>query len=137
MRTLNTVTPNLIVKEARKAIEFYKKAFDAKELKRGDTPDGRVMYAFLQIGNSIIAISDAFTGEQACGTDFPSTLKGISMLLYICVEDVDVTFNQAVQAGAEVVMPVKEQFWGVRYGQLDDPFGHRWAISAPMTLIAS
>lgn len=123
------ITPQLIVNEATKAIEFYRLAFGAIVVNRRDTPDGRVMYAFLQVGDSMIAVSDEFTGEQACGTVFPSTSKGSAALLHMDVEDADAVFQKALQAGAKAVMPVENRFWGGRYGQLDDPFGHRWSIS--------
>lgn len=120
-----TITPHLVVKDAGKAIEFYAKAFGAKEIFRHQTPGGPVMHARLQIGNSFLMINDEFPDM---GVHAPETGKsGVTVHLY--VEDVDAQVEQAVLAGAVVVFPVADQFWGDRYGMLDDPFGHRWSVA--------
>ncbi|HTK31796.1 MAG TPA: VOC family protein [Candidatus Saccharimonadaceae bacterium] len=122
----HSITPSLVVKDAKKAIEFYKTALGATE-KGGPMlgPDGKVMHAELKIGNSII-----FIGEESLemGAKSPQTLGGSPGALNIYTEDVDALFKRAIAAGATATMPVADQFWGDRYGQLTDPFGHRWGI---------
>lgn len=125
----HSVTPYLVVKNGSKALEFYKKAFQAQELERHDMPNGKVMHATFKIGDSIIMLSDEFPPPQSCGMVAPPSAKGLSMMLHLYVEDVDTSFNRAVKAGAKTIRPVEDTFWGDRYGQLEDPFGHRWSIS--------
>lgn len=122
----HTLTPFLTVRDAARAIEFYKQAFGAKERGVMKGPDGKVMHAELMIGDSIIMLSDEF---PEFGAVSPQTLGGSPMGLHIYVDGVDAAFDRAVQAGAQVEMPVMEQFWGDRYGRLKDPFGHKWSIA--------
>ncbi len=123
----HSVTPNLIVKDGIKAMEFYKKVFGAKEIMRMTTPDGKaIAHAELQIGDSIIMLVDEFP-QMKCLSPLSIGDTPVSMFLY--VDDVDNTFNQAVSEGAKVLDPVKDQFWGDRHGIIEDPFGHRWSIS--------
>ncbi|MGO8736490.1 MAG: VOC family protein [Terriglobia bacterium] len=124
---MHTITPHLSVREASKAIEFYKKALGAAVLDVHHTPDGKVMHAHLKIGDSHLMLADEFPGA---GTPAPQTLGGSPVVLHIYVEEVDTLFNQAVAAGATVIMPLTDMFWGARYGQIVDPFGHRWALAA-------
>lgn len=128
----HTLTPYIVVKQAPQAIEFYKKAFGAKLIEKHDTEDGKVMHAQLQIGDSMLMLSDEFPEPQGCGMAAPATSKGIAVALHLYVDDVDTVFKKAVQAGAKVVMPVEDQFWGDRFGQLEDPFGHRWSLATPI-----
>ena len=123
----HTITPHLSVREAAKAIEFYQKAFGAQVLFVHKMPDGKVMHATLLIGDSRLMLADEFPGM---GTPAPQTLGGSPVLLNLYVEDVDALFNQAVAAGAKVTMPLANQFWGDRYGQIVDPFGHSWALGS-------
>ena len=123
----HTITPHLSVRGADKAIEFYKKAFGAGVMGAHHTPDGRVMHAMLKIGDSFLMLADEYPGM---GTPAPQTIGGSPVVLNIYVEDVDALWNQAVAAGAEVVMPLADQFWGDRYGQVKDPFGHGWALGS-------
>ena len=122
----HTVTAHLIVNGADKAIEFYKKAFGA-ELPHPahHTPDGKVMHAELRIGDSTVMLADEFPGMGAKG---PQALGGSPVVLNVYMENIDKIFNQAVAAGATVTMPLSNQFWGDRYGQIKDPFGHSWAL---------
>jgi PhnB protein len=122
----HTATPYLIVKDAAKAIEFYKKAFGAAEMMRMTQPDGRVGHAEIKIGDSPIMLADEF---PEMGARSPQSLGGspVSILLY--VQDVDALTSQAITAGAKVVRPVKDQFYGDRSGSLEDPFGHQWHIA--------
>jgi uncharacterized glyoxalase superfamily protein PhnB len=122
----HTLTPFLTVRDAIAAIEFYKKAFNAQERGVAKGPDGKVMHAELKIGDSIIMLSDEFPDFGALS---PQTSGGAGMGLHIYVEQVDEAFDRAVKAGAQVEMPVSDQFWGDRYGKLKDPFGHKWSIA--------
>ena|SRR5919201_5633204 len=121
----HTVTPHLVIRDAAKAIDFYKKAFRAEELSRMTSPDGRIGHAELKIGDSIIFLADEFPQG---GPKAPQTLGGTTCTLNLYVEDVDSTFQTAVNAGAKTAMPVADMFWGDRYGQVSDPFGHVWGI---------
>jgi len=122
----HTITPALTIRDAARAIEFYKKAFNAQQLERLDGPDGKVMHAGLEIGNSRFML-----GEENLQMNCPSplNLNGTPTALYLYVENVDAAFTQAVKAGAKVEMPVADMFWGDRAGQLSDPFGHRWWLA--------
>ena len=123
----HTITPALTIRDAARAIEFYKQAFGAKQ--RGEIakgPDGKVMHAELQIGDSVIMIADEFPEFGALS---PQATGGASTQLHIYLDNVDAAYDRAVKAGATVLMPVADQFWGDRYGQLKDPFGHKWSIA--------
>jgi PhnB protein len=123
----HTITPHIVVRDAAGAIEFYKKALGAKQLGGVfQTPDGKVMHAELQIGDSRVMLADEFPGMGTCQS--PQTLGGTSASLMIYSENVDRLFDQAVGAGATVAMPLANQFWGDRYGQVKDPYGHLWAL---------
>lgn len=122
----HTVTPHLIVKGAAKAMEFYKKAFGAKELSRCAGPNGALCHAEMQIGNSHVYLCDEFPDMGAMS---PLALKGSPVTIHLYVEDADAAFNQAVKAGAQSTMPLADMFWGDRYGKLKDPFGHNWSIA--------
>jgi PhnB protein len=122
----HTVTPYLAVDDATEAIEYYTKAFGAKERVRMETPDGKVGHAELEIGDSLVMLSDPF--PQA-STKPPNELGGTSVSVFVYVEDVDAVVKQAVDAGATVTMEVADQFWGDRFGSVKDPFGHLWSIA--------
>ena len=121
----HTITAHLSVRGASQAIEFYQQAFGAQLLFVHKMPDGKVMHASLKIGNSTLMLADEFPGM---GTPSPAALGGSPVVLNVLVEDVDVLWNRAVAAGAKVTMPLANQFWGDRYGQIVDPFGHSWAL---------
>ncbi len=122
----HSVTPYLSIQGAARAIDFYKQAFDAQEKVRMSGPDGKtVAHAELLIGNSIIMLSDEMPEH---GNQSPASLKGTSVSLAIYVNDADRVFKQAENAGAKVLKPVEDQFFGDRAGFLQDPFGHRWAV---------
>jgi len=121
----HTVTPYLAVNNASDAIEFYKRAFGAKERVRMPMPDGKVGHAELQIGNSIIMLGEECPEH---GATSPQTLGGTPVGLALYVEDVDKAFGRAVQAGASVKEPVTDKFWGDRAGSIQDPFGHKWSL---------
>ena len=122
----HTATPYLFVKDAAGAIDFYKAAFKAKELMRLAGPGGRVGHAQIKIGDSHIMLSDESPEMGARG---PKTLGGSPVMLYLYVKDVDAVVAQAVAAGAKLVHPVKDQFYGDRSGGLEDPFGHIWHVA--------
>ena len=123
----HTITAGLVVRGGRKAIEFYKTAFGAKELSAMPGPDGRsLMHAELQIGDTKIYIGDE---SPDMGTVSPQTLGGSAVSLNIYTEDCDAMFKRAVAAGATVKMPLSDMFWGDRYGKITDPFGHNWGIA--------
>jgi PhnB protein len=122
----HTLTPYFTVRDARRAIEFYKQAFGAEERGVMNGPDGKVMHAELKIGDSIIMLADEF---PEFGSLSPETVGGSSMGLHIYIDNVDQAFDRAVKAGAKVEAPVVDQFWGDRYGRLKDPFGHKWSIA--------
>ena len=121
----HTITPFMTVRDAARAIEFYKQAFGAKEKGVMKGPDGKVMHAELVIGDSIIMLADEF---PEFGSLSPQSIGGSGTGLHIYIEDVDSAFDRAVKAGATVEMPVADMFWGDRYGKLHDPFGHKWSI---------
>lgn len=121
----HTITPFMTVRDAARAIEFYKQAFGAKEKGVMKGPDGKVMHAELVIGDSIIMLADEF---PEFGSLSPQSTGGSGTGLHIYIEDVDSAFDRAVKAGATVEMPVDDMFWGDRYGKLCDPFGHKWSI---------
>jgi len=122
----HTVTPYLTLDRAAEAIEFYKNAFGANERMRMDAPGGLIGHAELEIGDSLVMISDAFPQST---TRPPSELGGTTGGVFLYVEDVDALVKQAVDAGATVTMEVADQFWGDRFGSVKDPFGHVWSIA--------
>ena len=122
----HTVTPYLAVAGGVEALEFYKRAFGAKELQRETTPDGKLIHGRLRIGDSIVMLSDVFEGSDRSA---PSTVGTSTVALHIYTRDVEPLWNRAVDAGAKVTMPLDDQFWGERYGHLLDPFGHHWSLS--------
>lgn len=125
--TPRTVTPYLSITNAANAIEWYKKAFGAKEEARQLGPGGSIMHAALKIGDSSVYMSDLFPG-----TDMQDpAVAGPSVSLHVYAKNIDKLWNGGVQNGAKVVMPLANQFWGDRYGKLTDPFGHSWSFSYP------
>jgi uncharacterized glyoxalase superfamily protein PhnB len=123
---MHTVTPHLICAGAAEAIEFYKRAFNAKELRRLPGPQGKIMHAEIRIGDSVVMLVDEFSEWEALG---PKSLKGSPVTIHLYVENVDAFVSRAVEAGAKITMPVADMFWGDRYGQLEDPYGHRWSVA--------
>ena len=123
---MHTVTPHLICAGAADAIEFYKKAFNAVEVLRLPGPQGRLMHAMIRIGDSPVMLVDEMPEWGAFG---PKSLKGSPVTIHLFVEDVDAFVARAVGAGAKITMPVADMFWGDRYGQLEDPFAHRWSVA--------
>lgn len=125
---MHSVSPHLVCAGAAKAIDFYKAAFGATENVRLPMPDGRLMHACLTINGSSVMLVDEF--PEMCSQG-PSALKGTPVTIHLMVDDVDALTAKAVAAGAKVIMPVADMFWGDRYGVIEDPFGHRWSIATP------
>ncbi|HEX4604942.1 MAG TPA: VOC family protein [Candidatus Angelobacter sp.] len=123
----HSVMPGLVVRDAAKAIEFYKKALGAQELSRLPGPDGKIMHAELKIGDSVIFISDEMPNPGNIKS--PQTLGGCTGNLNIYVPNVDDLFKQAIAAGGKESMAVADQFWGDRYGSFIDPFGYSWGVA--------
>jgi PhnB protein len=121
------VIPYLVLEGAEEAIAFYATVFGAFERVRLPMPDGTVAHCELQLGNSVVMLSDPFPGTEA---RTPKQLGGTPVMLSVYVEDVDEVFDRALQEGATAIRPVEDQFYGDRSGQFEDPFGHRWSVSS-------
>ncbi len=128
----HSVTPYLMIQGAAQAIDFYKRAFGAKELMHMDGPQGKIVHAEIMIGDSRIMMSD----EMGTACRSPQSLGGTTSSLFLYVEDVDSVFNQATAAGAKVVMALSDQPWGDRFGTLTDPFGHVWSLATHVEDVA-
>jgi PhnB protein len=122
----HTVTPSLFVVGAAKAIEFYKKALGAEELMRFPGPDGAIMHAEIKIGDSIVMLADEMPEQGGRG---PQSIGGTPVSFFVYRENVDKEWKRAVDAGAKVLVPLADQFWGDRTGCLEDPFGHQWWLA--------
>ena len=123
---MHSVTPHLVCAGAADAIAFYKAAFGAVELSRLPAPGGKLMHGAVRIGDSVLMLVDEMPEWGALG---PKALKGSPVTIHLYVADVDAAVAKAVAAGAKVTMPIADMFWGDRYGQLEDPFGHRWSVA--------
>lgn len=123
---MHSVTPHLVCAGAADAIEFYKKAFGAEEALRLPGPQGKLMHAMIRIGDSAIMLVDEMPEWGSFG---PKALKGSPVTIHLYVPEVDAFVARAVAAGAKITMPLQDMFWGDRYGQLEDPFGHRWSVA--------
>ena len=122
----HTITPQLVVRGVAGAVDWYGRALGAHELLRNAAPDGKIMHCELLLGDSRFFVVDEFPGSMRS----PAALGGTPVTLHLYVADVDAVFARAVAAGATVLMPVADQFWGDRYGMISDPFGHRWSIAS-------
>jgi PhnB protein len=126
------VLPHLVVDDAAAAIDFYVNAFGAVEHGRVPGPDGKLIHAALAINGATVMLNDDFPEMSGGKSMTPKALGGSPVTIHLVVTDVDKQFQQAVDAGATVVMPVEDQFWGDRYGVLRDPFGHQWSMGQPV-----
>ena len=131
------LSPNLIVRNAAKAVAFYERVFAAEQLYVSRLPNGAVLHAQLRVGESVFLVSEENMGmpeaqftrfEKGMRTRSPETLGGTSCVIELYVDDVEATFRRALNAGAQVKMPVTDQFYGDRVGQFEDPFGHVWGV---------
>ena len=120
------VTPYLAIRGAAKAIDFYKKAFGAKERLRMEAPGGMIGHAELQIGDSIVMLADEFAGMDFLG---PEARGGTTVTIHLYVRDCDAVVAKAQNAGAKVIRPLKDEFYGDRTASVRDPFGHVWHVS--------
>jgi PhnB protein len=121
-----SVTPYLTIRECGSAIDFYKRAFGAKELVRMPGPAGQVMHAEIKIGDSVVMVSDEFPDQ---GTKSPQSLGGTAGSVMLYVKDCDRVYQQAVDAGARSLQAPQDMFWGDRFSRIEDPYGHQWAIA--------
>ncbi len=126
---VGSLTPHLVCRGAAAAIDFYARAFGATEMFRMPDKQGKLMHASVSINGSVVMLMDEYLDY---GGTSPQQLGGTAVVLHLMVPDVDAAFARAISAGATVVMPVADQFWGDRYGQLQDPFGHRWSLATPV-----
>lgn len=122
----HSITPHLVCEGAAEALAFYRQAFGAVELYRMPGPAGRLMHAEMRFGDSVVMLADDFPEYGSRG---PRALQGTSVTIHLYVEDADAVWERALAAGATPVMPLEDAFWGDRYGQVQDPFGHRWSIA--------
>jgi PhnB protein len=120
-----TVTPVVTFDDGAPAVEWYKKALGAEQISRHDGPDGKIMHAELKIGNARLMLHDAMMGGKG-----PLALGATTVSFWIYVDDCDTLFARAVAAGGTAMMPVADQFWGDRMGQLKDPYGYTWSIAS-------
>ena len=124
-----TFAPYLVVSNAAEAIEFYKKAFGAEELVRHSAPGSdKLMHAHLVVHGGHLMLSDDFSQMMGGKSETPEALGGSPVTFHVHTDNADAVWEQAVAAGAQVTMPLADQFWGDRYGQLRDPFGHKWSV---------
>lgn len=120
-----TLTPYIVVRDAKAAMAFYEKALGAKTRNVANTPDGKVMNAQLVIGDSVLMLNDEFPDYGAVG---PQPGERMPVTIHIQSKDIEADWQRAIDAGAEVTMPLADQFWGDRYGQFKDPFGYSWSM---------
>jgi PhnB protein len=122
----HSVTPYLTCNDTAKAIDFYKRAFDAKEIIRMQGPNGKIGHAEIKIGDSVIMLADEMPGSESRS---PQSLGGTSAGIFLYVKDVDAAYEKAVSAGGKATMPPQDMFWGDRFGRLSDPYGHSWSLA--------
>ena len=131
------LSPHLVVDDANAAIDFYVKAFGAVELGRIPGPDGRLIHGAVQIDGATVMLADDFPEMTGGKSMTPKALDGTPVTIHLTVTDVETRFQQAVDAGATVVMPLEDQFWGDRYGIVRDPFGHQWSLGQPVREVSA
>lgn len=124
----HTVTAYLVQRDTKRALEYYEKAFGAETVMSMPGPGGRIMHAEIKIGDSMVFMSDEFPAMSP-DTKSPQTAGCVTGTVFLYVPDVDAVFKRAVDAGAKVVQPVTDMFWGDRFGKIADPFGHHWGIA--------
>jgi PhnB protein len=130
----HTITPHIVVGDAARAADWYKRVLGAEERLRIPAPGGKLMSVELRLGDSTIMLADEF---PEMGIVSPQTLGGTYMALHLIVEDVDAVWQLALEAGAEVFHPLRDSFWGERHGQIIDPFGHRWGLAQRLRDVSS
>jgi PhnB protein len=123
---IHTITPHIVVRNAARAAEWYKEALGAEERGRIPVPGGKFMQIELWFGDSAVMLADEFPDA---GVLSPQAIGGTPVVLHFSTENVEALWKRVVDAGAEVVQPLQDQFWGDRYGQINDPFGYRWGLA--------
>lgn len=126
LRSVSPISPYLVCANAAEAMTFYARAFGASEMMKLEAPDGKLMHGCLSINGATVMLTDENPAWKSLS---PKTLGGTPVTIHLMVDDVDKTFAGAVAAGAKVVMPVADMFWGDRYGMVEDPYGHMWSIA--------
>ena len=126
LQSSQVVTPHLVCAGAAKAIEFYRQAFGAVETMRLPGQDGKLIHAAIEINGGVVMLTDE---APEWGSMSPLSLKGSPVTIHLTIDDVDAFVARAVKAGATLKMPVADMFWGDRYGQVTDPFGHNWSVA--------
>jgi PhnB protein len=126
MTQAHTITPHIVVRDAARAAEWYRQAFGAEERERIPVPGGKLMSVELRLGDSALMIADEF---PELGVLSPQSIGGTATVLHLSVDEVEPLWDRAVAAGAEVLQPLGDTFWGDRYGQVRDPFGHKWGLA--------
>ncbi|MDT5149458.1 MAG: PhnB protein [Mycobacterium sp.] len=132
-----SLSPHLVVDDAAAAIDFYVSAFGATEYGRVPHPDGRLVHAALNINGSMVMLNDDFPDFNDGKSSTPKALGGTPVTIHLQVPDVESAFARAIDAGATVVAPLEDQFWGDRYGMVRDPFGHQWSLGQPVREVSS
>ena len=123
---MDAITPHIVVRDAARAAEWYASALGAEEAGRIEVPGGKLMQVELRFGDSTVMLADEF---PEMGVLSPLSIGGTATVLHLVVADVDAVWQRAVDAGAEIRQPLGDTFWGERYGQIVDPFGHRWGLA--------
>ena len=123
---MHTITPHIVVSDATAATDWYKQVLGAEERSRIEVPGGKLMQVELWFGDSAVMLADEF---RELGVLSPLSVGGTATVLHLYANDVDALWKRAVDAGAEVRQPLQDVFWGERYGQITDPFGHRWGLA--------
>jgi PhnB protein len=124
--SMHTITPHIVVRNAAIAVDWYTDVLGAEERLRIPVPDGRLMSVELRFGDSTVMLADEFPEMEIVS---PQTLGGTYMALHLLVDEVDMVWQRALDAGADVFRPLQDSFWGERSGQVIDPFGHRWGLA--------
>jgi PhnB protein len=130
---MHTVTPHIVVGDAAAAADWYKQIFGAEERSRIEVPAGKLMQVELWFGDSAVMLADEF---PEMGVLSPLSVGGTATVLHLYTNDVDAVWNRAITAGAEVRQPLHDAFWGERYGQITDPFGHRWGLAQHLRTVS-
>jgi PhnB protein len=126
---VTAITPHLVVRGAAEAAEWYVRALDAEERSRVPLPKGKLLTVELRFGDSTVRLADEFPELDVLS---PQAIGGTAVVLHLSTHDVETLWQRALDAGAEVIHPLEDQFWGNRQGQIVDPFGHRWNLSQPL-----
>ena len=123
---MHTITAHIVVRDAARAADWYRAVFGAEERGRVEVPGGKLMQLELRLGDSAVMLADEF---PELGVLSPLSIGGTATVLHVSTDDVDAVWQRALDGGAEVRQPLQDVFWGERYGQITDPFGHRWGIA--------